>query len=352
VEADGTFSGKFSKPPLSLWLAAASMNALGPSMFSLRLPFALGMLFAIFVVTAWGTRAHGARLGLAWGATLTLCTATLRWGRYASIEPLFVGFGLAALWWHAEAMLATARRAAWWSLGAGLALTLAFLTKQLAVGLFVLPILVVDLVHRDLGRPGRVRRLALVLATPALLGGAWLWGAWRRAGEALVDIFFVQSVGGRIAGLDEGMNRRELDEVSTIVHDVVAPFPWVLGVVGLAAAWWWSRRSAASDGDETRGRTLLPTAMVALLLTASLLYDHVAATLLPWYVFAFVPPIAAGIAFVVDRAVDVRRDGPPWTWAVAATGVLALGVAVQKRSCRPFPSSGNGRFRFSECLAN
>jgi 4-amino-4-deoxy-L-arabinose transferase-like glycosyltransferase len=336
VESDGSFSTKFSKPPLSLWLTAASFRALGPSMLSLRLPFALAMAMGIGICTAWGIRARGLRFGLVWGATLTLCGATLRWGRYASIEPMFVAFGLLALWGHAEAIGSRGARRAWWALLAGLGLSLAFLTKQLAVGAFVLPMLVVEATHRVHARPRRLRRWGLAFGTPVVLGGAWLWGAYRRVGEPLVDTFFVRSIGGRIAGFEEGINQRSLNEVASIVSDVVAPFPWVLGfVVVLAATRWPASESDASDSPP-RDR-LLMTAMAALLVTATVLYDTAARTLLPWYAFAFVPGIAAGIAWAIDHLADASASSPARDWLVAGAGAATLAFAVVV-SARPWTS--------------
>src|SRR5690606_2040562 len=92
VDADGSFSEDFSKPPLSLWLTALSFRVFGVSMAALRLPFALGMLAVVVIAVAFGTRARGPAHGALWGAAITLGAAALRWGRFACIEPLFVAF--------------------------------------------------------------------------------------------------------------------------------------------------------------------------------------------------------------------------------------------------------------------
>ena len=47
VDEDGEYFRRFSKPPMSLWLTAASLSTFGTSVASLRLPFALGMLAAV-----------------------------------------------------------------------------------------------------------------------------------------------------------------------------------------------------------------------------------------------------------------------------------------------------------------
>ncbi len=332
VEADGSFSTKFSKPPLSIWLTALSMKLLGPSMLSLRLPFALCTWLGIGVCTAWGIAAGGLRLGAAWGLTLTLCGATLRWGRYASIEPMFVAFGLLAMWAQAESLHASAKYRSWWGLLSGGGLALALLTKQLAVGLFVLPMLVVEAVMvRRAPVAGRWTRWALIFATPLAWGLAWFVAARRSAGDALVDTFFVHSVAGRVMG--ESLNAKTLNEVAGILDEVVAPFPWILGLVALVVAVAWSRRPDHTQ-DASVGRThTLVVAMAALAITATVLYDLTTRTLLPWYPFAFVPPIAAGLAWTVDRFARLRAgdEGPQWLAAGAGAAVLAIAVVSAAR---------------------
>lgn len=335
VEADGAFSTKFSKPPLSIWLAAISMKLLGPSMLSLRLPFALCAWLGIGVCTAWGIRAGGIRMGAAWGLSLALCGATLRWGRYASIEPMFVAFGLLAMWAQAESLHASGRHRNWWALLSGSGLALALLTKQLAVGLFVLPMFVVEAVMLRRGpRPGRLSRWALLFVTPAAWGVAWFVAAYRSAGEAVVETFFVHSVAGRVMG--ESLNAKTLNEVSSVLDEVVAPFPWILGVVALVAAVAWYRPEPGDETNDGPRRTMM-LSMTALVLTATVLYDLTTRTLLPWYPFAFVPPIAAGLAWAIDRLARLRANDPGPQWLFAGIGAAVVAIAVVT-SARPWLS--------------
>jgi 4-amino-4-deoxy-L-arabinose transferase-like glycosyltransferase len=330
VEADGRFSESFSKPPLSLWMTAWSFRLLGPSMAALRLPFALGMLAVVAIAVGFGTRAKDPWFGALWGAAITLTAATLRWGRFACIEPTFIAFVLLALWGHAEAIAARGRKADRWALVCGVGLTLAFFTKQLAVGLAVAPLLLTELVLRREAAAGRVRRLAIALLTPALLGGAWLFGAWRRVGPALFDTFFSTSVARRIGGFESGHNARALGELAGIVDEAMAPLSWTLGVAGLAFALLRRRVQADAEPQSDRLRAAVPS-LVGLAVTATVLYDNVARTLLPWYAFAFVPPLAAGIA---ELAWTVARSGRPGASrgtievATITAGVLALSLAV------------------------
>src|ERR1700755_3585430 len=57
VDTHGEFPAgivKFSKPPLSVWAVAASFKLLGPSLFALRLPFALASLAVTLIAFAFG----------------------------------------------------------------------------------------------------------------------------------------------------------------------------------------------------------------------------------------------------------------------------------------------------------
>ncbi len=338
VEADGSFSDHLSKPPLSVWLTGLSMAVFGPSVWSLRLPFALCAWLGIVVCTSWGMRAQGVRFGLCWGAALTLCAATLRWGRYACIEPMFVAFGLLALWGQAESIVAgsgsgagaSRRRSVAWAVLAGLGLTLAFMTKQLAVGLFVVPMLVVEVVARRSTGGRRLERWLPSFGLPVVLGGAWLGWMFTHVGEPFVEVFFRRSIGARVAGFAKGSNHNQLNELADIVSDVALPFPWLIGVLVVLLMPWSMRAGARASegGDGPASASLLAWSMSAWMLTGLLLYDQVSRTLLPWYAFGLVPPMLAGIAWSIARVPELDADAPAREWFVAGLGSIALVMAV------------------------
>lgn len=330
VEADGSFSHQLSKPPLSVWLTSLSFASFGPSMWSLRLPFVLCAWLGICVCTAWGMRAQGLRFGLCWGAALALGGATLRWGRYACIEPMFVAFGLLALWGQAESIVASGRRSLAWATLAGLALALAFMTKQLAVGLFVVPMLVVEFVGRGATVGRRVSHWLACFGVPALLCGGWLAAMLAQVGTPFVDVFFRRSIGERVAGFSDGGNRNQLNELADIVSDVALPFPWLLGVLVALLMPWVMRTGARAPAREEppSAALLLAWSMSALMLTGLLLYDQVSRTLLPWYAFGLVPPLFAGLAWSLARVPELDASSPPREWFVAGLGCLALVMAV------------------------
>ncbi len=347
IERTGEFTRQFSKPPLSVWVVAASMKLLGASLASLRLPFALATLGTVWVCFAWGRRIAGDGFAVTWALTLALSGAALRWGRTACIEPLFIFWILLALWAHGGAVLRRGRRATGWSALAGLGLALAFLTKQLAVGIGVLPILIYEGVtlrragalaepERASVRRRALTRLAWSLGVPAALGGAWVARAAAEVGAPLFQVMVGKSVVKRIGGF-RGGHARTLNEVGEILTDVMSPFPWVLGFVGLLllCIHLWSRRDRAPTADaaapEPDSAWLLPL----FLLASVLLYENVTRSVLPWYVYALVPALAGGVAWLLSAPLRLAArvdhgssDMSEWSGFSATAGAATLGAAT------------------------
>jgi 4-amino-4-deoxy-L-arabinose transferase-like glycosyltransferase len=316
VGPDGELHAGFTKPPLAIACVALSFRVLGVSMLALRLPFALSMLGLVAVAFAWGRRIGGLSFAVAWAGCLLGVAASFRWGRAACIEPMLMLWIVTGLWAYHEALVRTGARAWGWALAAGLALALAVATKQVVVGLAVVPIVAMELWRRE-GRRAWAR-VAVVLGVPALVGVAWLWLMIGRVGDAALEIYVRTGVVRRVAGFESGHGARSLNELSETVAEACMPFPWVLGVAGLVVlvlARWPGRRAAD-------GALLLPL----LLVTATLVYDNASQSMLPWYAFDFVPPLTAGVAFMIAGLVKPGRDGLGLARMVG--GALALGVGA------------------------
>jgi 4-amino-4-deoxy-L-arabinose transferase-like glycosyltransferase len=172
VESDGELATGFSKPPLTIACVALSFRVLGVSMLALRLPFALSMLGLVAVAFAWGRRIGGLPFAVAWAACLVGTAASFRWGRVACIEPMLMLWIMAGLWAYHEALASEGRRAWGWAVAAGVALALAVATKQLVVGIAVVPIVALELWRREGRRAWG--RLTVVLGLPLLVGAAWV----------------------------------------------------------------------------------------------------------------------------------------------------------------------------------
>jgi len=321
VNEAGAYSHQFTKPPLSIWLVGASFSAFGASMVSLRLPFAIAYALVVLVAWAWGRRLGGPATGLAWALGLALCAAAVRWGRVACIEPMFVAPCLAAMAAHAES-LRSQRRA--WLVLAGLSLALAFFAKQLAFGIAVVPIVVVELLHAATWRD-RIRRLAAIGAVPLVAGGAWLLAARRAVGPEFFAKTFGEGIVDRLQGFAEGQNLRQLNEVARLLDEACAPIPWELGVLGLAVL-----------GLRQRAWHLPVFAA-----TAALVYENATSSLLPWYAFGLVVPAIGGVAVLVAALASVlhahasgERVDETLQRVAAVAGAAALAI-VTSRALEP-----------------
>lgn len=325
TEADGRLAAAFCKPPLTVWLVAGSFELLGPSLAALRLPFAGGALLCLAVCFVWGRRLGGPALGGLWALVLLLCDATLRWGRMACIEPLFVGFCLLGLSAYGRALDTQGRARVGAAALAGLGLALAAMTKQLAVGLAVLPILLLELARRD-GWRASGTRLGLALGLPVLAVGAWFAAAYAALGPPLWRTYVESGVLERLRGYETAQHERSLNEVSGLLAHVFSPFAWILGAAGLLL-WACAARLRERAGGDKPGELWL---LVGFALAGVLLYENLSSTFLAWYLYALVPPLAGGVAWALASGLAVcsrltTTDLP--TRLAAVTGALALASA-------------------------
>lgn len=321
VGREGELYPGFTKPPLTIVAVAASFRALGVSMVALRLPFALSMLGLVVVAFAWGRRIAGLPFGIAWAGCLLAAAASFRWGRVACIEPMLMLWVLLALWAYHEARVREGAYAWVWAAVAGVALALAFGTKQLVVGIAVVPIACIELWPREGRRAWG--RLALILGLPALAGAGWWALMIGRLGDQALELYLNTGVLRRVAGFETGHSARSLNELSQTVGEACLPFPWVLGAVGLVLLVL-TRRPARRSIDASM---LLPL----LLITAVVVYEIVSRSMLPWYAFDLVPPLTAGMGFMIaglwrpggDRLALLRAMGGAAVLAVGAVEMLA-----------------------------
>ena len=316
VDESGEFFKRFSKPPMSLWLAALSFRAFGMSVASLRVPFALGMLATIGFSFGWGRRIGGLPMAVAWSVGLTLCAATTRWGRHACIEPMFMAGLIGGLWaYHAAVTAERAKHARRNAALAGLAFAFAFLTKQLAIGMAVLPILVLELWRRD---RAALPRLALALGVPTLVGAIWFGWAGSATDGAVFDILLDRGVVRRMSGFGGGQNARTLNELADVVSEACNPIPWAVGAAGLALL---CVARARSELRRPSPEVLLPLWFAS----GVLVLDNVSSSLLPWYALHLIVPAIGGAAWLV--AATWNRSGRARLHvARASLGWLCVGL--------------------------
>ncbi len=316
VAADGSPYPAFPKPPLTIAAVAASFHVFGISITALRLPFALSMLGLVLVCFAWGRRIAGLSLAIAWAGSMLVCAAAFRWGRVACIEPMMMLWIVAALWAYHEAMLRDGRRAVGWALACGVALALAFATKQVVVAVAILPIFGLETIRWRWRQAWP--RLLLAMALPAGAAIGWGWAVYRALGSAAIDLYVRTGVLDRVEGYQTGSLSRSLNELSEVLAQASDPFVWGLGVVGIVLLVL-DRPRSRRDAD---GAWLLPL----LLLTVVLVFENLSSSMLPWYAFDLIPPLMGGMGFVIAGLVTPVDDRMGLVRATA--GALALGVGA------------------------
>ena len=331
---------KFSKPPLSVWAVAASFKLFGPSLFALRLPFALASLAVTLLAFAFGRLlepgARGVWLGFAWGVTWLICYGTYDHGRTATIEPMLLAFVMAALYAHARA-LTGGPRALGWALLAGLAVSGAFFTKQLVCALAVIPMLVVEWRRRrEHPRRPQVLRLMAALGTPALLASAWIAALYAKVGLATFRVLWNHAIVRRVSGFDGVHHQNYLNRVAELLDVDALPFSWQVGLLGLGLLWLWKARARDEASD---GAWLIGSYFVC----SWLAFDVGSRAILPWYALTLLPPLALGNAWLAVRAVSsviepqAERSGR-LPGLIDAAGALALALATSLAAHSIMPS--------------
>lgn len=342
VDGHGAFPTgtiKFSKPPLSIWVVAASMRMLGPSLFALRLPFALATLAVALIAFAWGVALErgprGAWLGFTWGALWLMSHGAYHYGRTATIEALLAAFVMLALFAHARALQTEAGRSRGWAALAGLAITGAFFTKQLVCGLAAGPILLCEIerVRGEGWRKPFVRAL-LALGMPFVFAAAWIAQLWAKVGSATADVLWAHAVVTRVEGFDGLHHRNYLNRIAEQLDLDAPPLSWELGVLGLVVLIATQARSRPAREDGF----LIGGAFVC----AWLAFDVGSQAILPWYAFTFLPPLALGVAWLITRAAGAAISDAPLERAdalAAGAGAAAIVMcaALALRTLLPSP---------------
>lgn len=305
------------KPPLKLWLSAATFRWLGADEWWVRAWDASFAVGTTVVTYALGRRLRGAGAGLVAAAVLITCDGyVFHHAARDGVQDSAMIFGFTAAVALGSAAPLTRAAAA----GAAIALIATSLTKP-AMGLIPLAILAL---HRWLG--GRRRELA---SAPFVAMGAAAIAAplaWQLAGWLSVPGFVETSVGeqivGRIAGTSEPWNAQPWwfyfpAQLTSLVGW------WPLVPVALAGEVWRARRAR----QRRREGPVADASAPLLVLWPVVVF--VAATgvslKLPWYVYPAYPAFAIAIGSLATSAIGAvhRRVGARWP-AVAALAIGAL----------------------------
>jgi len=277
------------KPILYFWMQAASLAALGPSEFAVRLP---GTLTALLGVAAIGWLAC-AMFGATVGAWAALCYATMLLPYAVSLAPLhdLVMVPLVTLatgaFWHAR-QASSYGALARWTLVAGVALGLSMLGKGLTgAGLVGIGTAAWLLWSRALSW-----RLVMAGAVALAIGAAiaWPWyAAMERAVPGYLHYYFMER---HVAGVTAETQRHAGRPVWYYLPILAAgAWPWVLFVMRRV-------RQPVSDGER-----LLWCWFVADVVVLSL-----AGSKLATYVLPALPAVAALAAVALTRPPTTDKD--------------------------------------------
>lgn len=171
---DSQLSVTVDKPPASIWIMGLSGRILGFSSFSMLLPQALMGVATVGLTYGAVHRLSGHGAGLLAGLLVTLTPVAALMFKFDNPDAMLVACVVAAAYMIVRALTTGRDRyAAWWMIGAGWLLGLAFLTKMLQ-GLLVLPALA--LAYLLCARRGWWTRIRhLLAATGSLVASAgWL----------------------------------------------------------------------------------------------------------------------------------------------------------------------------------
>ena len=318
------------KPPLYLYLLAASMRALGRSEVAARLPNLAASMLNVALVYALGARLYDRRTAL-WAMFFAACSPfEILFARTAFTDPLLVTFVLGAL-----VAIDTGR---WF--WAGLLVGLGFATKQHAVALIPLVLAVGWL---QAARPkGRRLRSWGAMHGAGLLGFAlpyalvvW-WDAQRWAIRPGYWQQSAMSYGGLAwTPLDE-WGTRLLEWLSWARYLVGSPLLYALLALGgavLVVQGWRQRH--------TDPRTRLDTAFVAYGWAYVLAHTFVQFSIWDRYLLPLVPLAGLLLARIVVEGVNVvRNSGRSLGMLFAAVVCVAVVASGWKAARNGYPVGG------------
>ena len=305
VDENGHFSTQLTKPPLVQWLIIASFKLLGFSLLALRLPFALSALLIALLANLWGRRIQGPGFAFIWALLSLFSAASLYMAYKSSIEVVYVLWIFAALWAYDSAVSSETRwRGLSWSLAAAIFLVLAFLTKQIMFAVGLAAIFSFEILRR---RRFKDSFPQLIIVTTISVSAAllWFWLVYDDVGEIVIKRFIYFSLFDRLNGLKGTTHFRTLNRSTEQLTKYLWPYSWPLAFLGLALL---LREQMNKVGDSLRlapGSLLLGIWVGGLIL----LYGNLSRSMLPWYMYAFVPALSAGLAWLLYQFILYLAHG-------------------------------------------
>ena len=317
-----TFFGQLdyynTKPPLMIWLIAASFKAFGVSLWSLRITSAVAAWITVFVMQRWTQRVFGAAVAIA--TTLVLSTTFgfvhVHSGRDAvtdAASTLAVALTALVLYRSDE----NPRLLVW----LGPVFAAAFMLRGMAV---LMPAAIAALVLPIVFR----RRLAdLRWLIPAFVlfvfpVGAWALARYQLDGWKFLGPLFLYDFVARTVDVIEEHPGGPFFYLNILQKN---HYDWLVAAAASLALFpvrWGELRREAATGH---GVVLIGWALVALLLPT------VMRTKQPWYLNTFYPVFAVGVGLAITRPFTAPTPIAGWRrLALVVVLVLAAGVAEGK----------------------
>jgi len=309
-----------SKPPLQVWLVALAFKVFGQGLVTLRLPAMIAAWLTVAVLIWWAARAFGRAVAVMAGLVLATCYGFLyvhsgRSGNADSLLTLLVLLTVVTLW--------ASRDHPWRRVWLGVIVGLVFLVKGMGI---LMPSLIIAGTELSGRWRGRARWLPLASAAGVfvLLVTPWVVARWRLDGWLFFDAMFFHDFADRVAMVLEGHEGGPFYYVYFLQKH---QYDWLIAAV-IALAYMpgrWARlRALVTESD----RFLV--VLLASWFAGNFLLPSAVATKLGWYLNHFYPLFALAVAWVLVEAWQATVAFPRRTAIVAASCVVAFGVAEGK----------------------
>jgi len=281
----GTLDYYNTKPPLNVWLIAASFRTFGVNLFTLRLASATAAWLTVLVLLVWARRAFGAATALLAGLVLSATYGFIyvHSGRSANTDAIFtllVLLTVVALW--------TARDRPWRLAWLGPIVAAVFLLRGMAV---LMPLILIAGALIVGGRqPGQRRWPALTVAAllAAIPIGAWAYARWRLDGFEFLGRMFHYDFVARAATPLEGHTGSLLYYPNNLQKD---HYLWLLAVAAAIVLFPVTRARFRQLGAELQGNPYAQ-AIAGAWLGVTVLIPTLMQTKVAWYLNPFYPLFA------------------------------------------------------------
>ncbi len=183
------FQPFWEKPPLFIWMQAASMKIFGINAFSARFPNAICGVFTLLSVCFIGKKLYSQKLGLLWALMMASTLLPHFYFKSGIIDPWFNLFILLSLYLAFNSIIAAEKHKIISSIFAGILLGLAVLTKgPVAILVVGLTILVYLIWSSQLKKIWSLSMIIYMMST-LLVASSWFVAEWFAGNKAVVEEF-------------------------------------------------------------------------------------------------------------------------------------------------------------------